>query len=649
MRDTDPSHGSPDPSENNEPPATHETITGREQDNTYTRAAGSAAVNEAMATPGEVEPRIDRENAIGERVDFAELNELARKGTIVANHHPTLPLTVYNYTSLRTIREEEWTPLLSLCRGLVVEDESGKIIARPFSRMREIESSQELAADEEIRRVYEKVDGTLGIVVRYGDEQFFTTRGNFSSEQSRRATEMLNEILARNPDYQFEPGVTPLFEVVYPEDKKIVDYEGRQDLTLLGQIEISTGRELPLPDPSAVPFSVVQEYRGEGYRSIDDLRASPNPNSEGYIVETDSGKYKVKTDWYKSELGMVHWRDSEQKGTMELRAWRYLSENRTPEDIIAAAPPELQERVTRLVTGLQEKFNEYKRVAESLTNPAIELTDQEKRKLEYVKGKDISTEKDLWDAMRPRKANRSWETSKQQGGLEARVWEHMSRGNSVEQLTDTVPRDLQDHVATVGNQMTARYEAVERRVQESITNPSIELSERELDIRQRMINGEQYRNQVWKEVKSTEVPAAAQQQNRRRRGSRSQNEGRDRNPPEQQGTVQAPNHDEFGRAATVVEPIERGHVVEQEPVLELKTQAHPTQEAGSPDKKSPRIVEQAPREIDVPGPLILSQEEININNAIAIEEARRTQEAAETLRLQQEQALEQDRQRGIEP
>src|SRR4051812_2913764 len=97
---------------------------------------------------------------IGDYVDPAELHELWTNGPLVSSRHPELPLTVYNYTSKRAIREEEWTPLVSACRGLVVRDD-GLIVARPFSRMREIGLEEQLPPGA--FTAFEKLDGTMGV------------------------------------------------------------------------------------------------------------------------------------------------------------------------------------------------------------------------------------------------------------------------------------------------------------------------------------------------------------------------------------------------------------------------------------------------------------------------------------------------------
>lgn len=46
--------------------------------------------------------------------------------------HPTLPLTVYNYTNSCQYTRA-WTPVTTAARGLVVDD-AGNVIARPWAK-----------------------------------------------------------------------------------------------------------------------------------------------------------------------------------------------------------------------------------------------------------------------------------------------------------------------------------------------------------------------------------------------------------------------------------------------------------------------------------------------------------------------------------
>jgi RNA ligase len=54
------------------------------------------------------------------------------KGLVVKQNHPTLPLSIYNY-SRTTQYDGNWDRYTLACRGLVLDNE-GNVIAKPFPK-----------------------------------------------------------------------------------------------------------------------------------------------------------------------------------------------------------------------------------------------------------------------------------------------------------------------------------------------------------------------------------------------------------------------------------------------------------------------------------------------------------------------------------
>ena len=85
----------------------------------------------------------------------------------------------------------------------------------------------------------EKLDGSLGILFRQAGGFRVATRGAFQSEQALWASEFLRRFdLRALPD-----ALTLLFEIIYPDNRIVVDYAGREDLVLLGAIDRQTGHD----------------------------------------------------------------------------------------------------------------------------------------------------------------------------------------------------------------------------------------------------------------------------------------------------------------------------------------------------------------------------------------------------------------------
>ena len=130
------------------------------------------------------------------------------------------------------------------CRGLIARGD-GTIVARPFPKffnLDEIIARGESLPAEDFE-VFDKLDGSLGIL--YHDSAGhprIATRGSFLSEQAARGTGLLRE---KYGDLRFDPACTYLFEIIYPENRIVVDYAGLTDLVLLAVIDTDSGAERP--------------------------------------------------------------------------------------------------------------------------------------------------------------------------------------------------------------------------------------------------------------------------------------------------------------------------------------------------------------------------------------------------------------------
>jgi RNA ligase len=60
------------------------------------------------------------------------LNKYISEGLVVKNDHPTLPISIYNYS--RTCQyENKWDEITKRCRGLIL-DQEGNVIAKGFNK-----------------------------------------------------------------------------------------------------------------------------------------------------------------------------------------------------------------------------------------------------------------------------------------------------------------------------------------------------------------------------------------------------------------------------------------------------------------------------------------------------------------------------------
>jgi hypothetical protein len=63
-----------------------------------------------------------------------ELNAQIEAKMVKATPHPSGKLLIYNYTQMASFTPELWNHVTDKCRGLIVDIESGDVVARPFSK-----------------------------------------------------------------------------------------------------------------------------------------------------------------------------------------------------------------------------------------------------------------------------------------------------------------------------------------------------------------------------------------------------------------------------------------------------------------------------------------------------------------------------------
>lgn len=140
------------------------------------------------------------------KYDINILNSYIERGLLEKNSHPSLPLDIYNY-SRECQFSKEWDEITLNMRGTVL-DREGNVVARTFPKFFNLEELDSSDIPNETFDVFEKMDGSLGILFNYEGEWHFATKGSFTSEQAIKGKEMLEwynvELLEKNKTYLFE-------------------------------------------------------------------------------------------------------------------------------------------------------------------------------------------------------------------------------------------------------------------------------------------------------------------------------------------------------------------------------------------------------------------------------------------------------------
>jgi RNA ligase len=205
---------------------------------------------------------------------------------ILRQVHPTLPLSIYNYSQDATF-DNVWNHETMTCRGLIVDREDN-VIARPFRKFFNLNDirqpgTMEANLPNTIPIVTEKMDGSLGIYWIYRGYEDIATRGSFTSEQSQWATRYLKNYWSTKFYTIACDGFTPVFEIIYHENRIVVDYDF-EGLILLSVIRNSDGSEIARPELvemfKGTGFPLVQEFN----KSLAQIVSENVKNSEGYVL-----------------------------------------------------------------------------------------------------------------------------------------------------------------------------------------------------------------------------------------------------------------------------------------------------------------------------------------------------------------------------
>ena len=275
-------------------------------------------------------------------VDWESLERHIEAGTVNRVSHPTLPLTLYNY-SQRCQFERTWDDVTRQCRGLIYHGD--KIVARPFPKF----FNDGEHADGEIPwhlpcEVTAKMDGSLLIVFHFDGEWHFATRGSFISEQAKRGRDIFQE---RYGEVELDPAVTYLFEVIYPENRIVVDYGTTEDVVLLAMIEVESGNEVSL-EVAPTCLSVVRRLPPTA--DAKSLRSIITDEEEGYVVRFANGfRMKVKGERYMQLHKLI-------SGVSSRSIWEALSNCEPLEEMLAVIPDEFAEWVRQERTMMLAAF-----------------------------------------------------------------------------------------------------------------------------------------------------------------------------------------------------------------------------------------------------------------------------------------------------
>jgi len=188
-------------------------------------------------------------------------------------------------------------------RGIIFNRATGEVVARPWKKFFNLSEVQEFSLFDVEGAEFvatEKVDGSLGILFPYKDNWYVATKGSFISDQAVWATKWARDNINLNA---VPKGYTALFEIIYPENRIIVNYGDREELVLLGLVDNRTGLDVSYEElkgtAEMLGVSLVPSFGSNNLKDIQKIAKELDPNKEGFVVTFDNGtKLKIKGDEY---------------------------------------------------------------------------------------------------------------------------------------------------------------------------------------------------------------------------------------------------------------------------------------------------------------------------------------------------------------
>jgi RNA ligase len=214
---------------------------------------------------------------IHDLIDNAELFRMMEEGRINKQVHKDLPISIYNY-SAKAQYIGEWSKSERVCRGLIVEDNTGRVIARGPEKFFNYgqTGAPEVPLDSPVL-ITKKEDGSLGIGWTYDGHYGVATRGSFTSEQAIHASKHLTDLNKQSLDWNLAHNFTRIWEIIYPANRIVLDYGDMDRLLELGTVDNKSG---------LITNRYRDQIKGRWWMPFSEAISFPIPaDEEGYVLD----------------------------------------------------------------------------------------------------------------------------------------------------------------------------------------------------------------------------------------------------------------------------------------------------------------------------------------------------------------------------
>jgi RNA ligase len=345
-------------------------------------------------------------NMVTEKFNLSELDKEVSAHWIFSQEGSN-GLRLFDY-SKSTQFNNYWTDLTLQTRGLILNAD-GTVHSRCYPKFFNLEELDEVDFSKHGKaKIFDKLDGSMGILYWDGNTPKISTRGSFNSDQAIEGTKILKE---KYSDIwsKIDKTKTYIFEILYKENRVVCDYGDLRDIILTAIIDTKTGKTL---DFSFNPgFSQVKEYEFTDWTKVRELFSKPN--QEGWVILFESGlRLKIKQADYillHKKLTKISSRD----------LWDMFSAGLSLEAVLDDMPDESWDWIRKweniFTTSLEARKKE---IFDFIDKTDAELKDLESKGV-------ILNKKRIWDLVKSNKNAHLYLAVKSGKNIDDKLWKEL--------------------------------------------------------------------------------------------------------------------------------------------------------------------------------------------------------------------------------
>ena len=303
-------------------------------------------------------------------MDIATLNTYFENGLLSKQSHPSLPLTIWNYTD-KVQYDGVWDDVTLQCRGLITENVTGSVLVRPFNKFfnyEELVGKGFIPSKGDYVYIQDKMDGSLGILFNYDDEWVMATRGSFTSEQAIKGLEIVKSMYFLDSwlkEYAY------LVEIIYPENRIVVDYKGKEKVVFLSVVLNEGWKWKPTDDTELHWTTATMILSSNGVKKSDivkteqhfnfsdelyqSLKEKNEKNREGFVLRFQPGNFRMKIKF--EDYVALH---KIMTNVSTTSVWEVLSSGESMDNLLKGVPDEFYNKIKEYETELLNEFSALK-------------------------------------------------------------------------------------------------------------------------------------------------------------------------------------------------------------------------------------------------------------------------------------------------